>query len=100
MLSIQLATILGLAGIVTAIPQMVVPLSAQGPLTTPPPLRPVAPRPSVIGDCSTVTICRDFINTCAIKYGGCHSICRPWPTYTAPPCPIWTGLNPTTPINK
>ncbi|KAK1596559.1 uncharacterized protein LY79DRAFT_543568 [Colletotrichum navitas] len=99
MLSAQLLTVLGLAGIVTAIPQMVVPLSDQDHRTTPRPSPTIAPRPSVIGDCTTVSICRDFVNSCGMKYGGCHNICRPWPTYSPPRCPFPTSLNPSTPHN-
>ncbi|KAK2016368.1 hypothetical protein LZ32DRAFT_601593 [Colletotrichum eremochloae] len=75
MIPIRLLTVLGLAGIVTAFPQM----------TTEPPSPPTA-EPTPIEACSTRTICRDFINECGQMYGGCHNVCRPWPTFTKPPC--------------
>ncbi|KAL2141493.1 hypothetical protein VTI28DRAFT_2367 [Corynascus sepedonium] len=38
--------------------------------------------------CTTdVTVCWDGINECGIMYGGCFPDCRPWPTFTPPPCP-------------
>ncbi|KAK4116284.1 hypothetical protein N656DRAFT_765273 [Canariomyces notabilis] len=32
------------------------------------------------------TVCLDGINECGQWYGGCFPDCRPWPTFTAPPC--------------
>ncbi|KAK2026280.1 peptidase family M28 [Colletotrichum zoysiae] len=69
-------TVLGLAGMVVALPQLVVP--ASDPLITPSPLTGQAA--PVLGDCRTQTICRDFINKCGQKYG------RPWPTYAEATC--------------
>ncbi|KAK1968598.1 hypothetical protein LY78DRAFT_415091 [Colletotrichum sublineola] len=57
MIPIRLLTVLGLAGIVTAFPQM----------TTEPPSPPTA-EPTPIEACSTRTICRDFINECGQMY--------------------------------
>ncbi|KAK4251794.1 hypothetical protein C7999DRAFT_27473 [Corynascus novoguineensis] len=38
--------------------------------------------------CTTdVTVCWDGINECGMMYGGCFPDCRPWPTFTPPPCP-------------
>ncbi|KAK2055716.1 hypothetical protein LY76DRAFT_178709 [Colletotrichum caudatum] len=84
MLHSQLLMVLGLAGMVVALPQMVVPSS--DPLTTPPPSPPTVQATPVSRDCRTQTICRDFINKCGQKYGSCHNICRPWPTYTEAAC--------------
>ncbi|KAK6219048.1 hypothetical protein LQW54_002550 [Pestalotiopsis sp. IQ-011] len=52
----------------------------------------IAPPPSAITtptstDCSTQTVCADYINSCGQTYGGCFSACTPWPTFTPPPCP-------------
>ncbi|ORY72110.1 uncharacterized protein BCR38DRAFT_418936 [Pseudomassariella vexata] len=40
----------------------------------------------VTDDCSTRTVCVDYINDCGLWYGGCFADCAPWPTFTAPPC--------------
>ncbi|KAF9879815.1 hypothetical protein CkaCkLH20_02626 [Colletotrichum karsti] len=49
--------------------------------------RPVSPpKPSSTDNCNTRTICIDYVNECGQWYGGCHADCRPWPSYTAPPC--------------
>ncbi|KAL2184095.1 hypothetical protein L209DRAFT_481254 [Thermothelomyces heterothallicus CBS 203.75] len=46
-------------------------------------------RPS--STCSTdVTVCWDGINECGMMYGGCFPDCKPWPTFTPPPCPTTT----------
>ncbi|KXJ93462.1 hypothetical protein Micbo1qcDRAFT_232979 [Microdochium bolleyi] len=51
----------------------------------------ITPSPS---SCSSRTVCADYIKTCTeqgistqIMYGGCFPDCKPWPTFTAPPCP-------------
>ncbi|KAK4241579.1 hypothetical protein C8A03DRAFT_30302 [Achaetomium macrosporum] len=36
---------------------------------------------------ATVTVCWDGINECGTWYGGCFPDCKPWPTFTPPPCP-------------
>ncbi|KAK4105614.1 hypothetical protein N658DRAFT_556054 [Parathielavia hyrcaniae] len=38
-------------------------------------------------------LCWDGINECGMMYGGCFPDCKPWPTFTPPPCP--TGDKPT-----
>ncbi|KAF3346187.1 hypothetical protein VD0002_g6416 [Verticillium dahliae] len=38
-------------------------------------------------DCSTRSVCADYVNECGIWYGGCFADCTPWPTFTKPPCP-------------
>ena len=37
-------------------------------------------------DCSTRTVCADYVNACGQMYGGCFPDCKPWPTFTPPPC--------------
>ncbi|KAK3309952.1 uncharacterized protein B0T15DRAFT_19389 [Chaetomium strumarium] len=36
---------------------------------------------------ATVSVCWDGINECGMWYGGCFPDCKPWPTFTPPPCP-------------
>ncbi|KAM0332187.1 hypothetical protein ACHAQA_002462 [Verticillium albo-atrum] len=38
-------------------------------------------------DCSSRTVCADYVNECGVWYGGCFSDCLPWPTFAPPPCP-------------
>lgn len=38
-------------------------------------------------NCSTRTVCIDYIDKCGQTYGGCVPDCLPWPTFSAPPCP-------------
>ncbi|CAI4216363.1 unnamed protein product [Parascedosporium putredinis] len=52
--------------------------------TTPPTDYPTSQPTS---DCASITVCADYINDCGMMYGGCFPDCRPWPTFTAPPCP-------------
>ncbi|KAK2043349.1 hypothetical protein LZ31DRAFT_632035 [Colletotrichum somersetense] len=85
MLHSQLLTVLGLAGMVVALPQLVVP--ASDPLMTPAPAPPTVQATPVPRDCRTQTICRDFINKCGQKYG------RPWPTYTEATCTSSTPVH-------
>ncbi|KAH9243073.1 hypothetical protein K456DRAFT_1716707 [Colletotrichum gloeosporioides 23] len=56
--------------------------------TAPPSLSvtPVKPPTIITDSCSKRTVCIDYVNECGQWYGGCHSDCRPWPSYTAPPC--------------
>lgn len=42
---------------------------------------------STADNCSTRTVCADYVNDCGIWYGGCFADCKPWPTFTPPPCP-------------
>jgi hypothetical protein len=51
------------------------------------------PQPPVtnLSGCSAQTVCADYINACGQMYGGCFSACKPWPTFTAPPCSITTS---------
>ncbi|KAK7510150.1 hypothetical protein IWZ03DRAFT_389094 [Phyllosticta citriasiana] len=37
-------------------------------------------------DCIEQFVCIDYINTCGMRYGGCHDICKPT-SYTDPGCP-------------
>ncbi|EGY22996.1 uncharacterized protein VDAG_04434 [Verticillium dahliae VdLs.17] len=36
-------------------------------------------------DCSTRSVCADYVNECGIWYGGCFADCTPWPTFTKRP---------------
>ncbi|KAF6808119.1 hypothetical protein CSOJ01_07725 [Colletotrichum sojae] len=54
--------------------------------TAPPSLSRSVIKPTGIGNCSSRTVCVDYVNDCGQWYGGCHSDCRPWPSYTPPPC--------------
>ncbi|OAA71344.1 hypothetical protein ISF_01895 [Cordyceps fumosorosea ARSEF 2679] len=47
-------------------------------------------------NCSTRTICLDYVNECGMMYGGCVPDCKPWPTFSKPPCPTTTTAPPTT----
>ncbi|PQK08684.1 hypothetical protein BB8028_0001g07570 [Beauveria bassiana] len=47
-------------------------------------------------NCSTRTVCLDYVNECGIWYGGCVPDCKPWPTFSKPPCPSTTGNTITT----
>ncbi|KAM0813317.1 hypothetical protein AB5N19_13310 [Seiridium cardinale] len=49
-------------------------------------------------NCSTRTVCADYINDCSVWYGGCFSACTPWPTFTPPPCTTTTTTAPITTI--
>ncbi|KAK2056498.1 hypothetical protein LY76DRAFT_518325, partial [Colletotrichum caudatum] len=109
MLSSRLLAVLGIAGIVTAFPQIQVPSdqcpqTIGGPTSWPPsPTKPPShpnPKPTPSDSCSTRTICRDFINECGQMYGGCHSDCQPWPSFTAPPCASSELITPSTPPNR
>ena len=61
-------------------------------------------KPSSADNCSTRTVCADYVNACGQWYGGCFADCRPWPTFTPPPCtkttkvPVPTDPNPVTRI--
>lgn len=48
-------------------------------------------------NCSTRTVCIDYIDKCGQTYGGCVPDCLPWPTFSAPPCPRPTT---TTKVNE
>ncbi|KAL0938891.1 uncharacterized protein CTRU02_205501 [Colletotrichum truncatum] len=49
------------------------------------------PEPTSTSDnCSTRTVCADYINSCGMMYGGCFPDCKPWPSFVAPPCPTTT----------
>ncbi|OAR00615.1 hypothetical protein LLEC1_02797 [Akanthomyces lecanii] len=43
-------------------------------------------------DCHTRTICIDHVNECGLWYGGCIPDCKPYPTFSKPPCPSTTTL--------
>ncbi|KAJ3492052.1 hypothetical protein NLG97_g5485 [Lecanicillium saksenae] len=43
-------------------------------------------------NCSTRSVCADYVNSCGMWYGGCFPDCKPWPTFTPPPCPSTTTL--------
>ncbi|KAK2030922.1 hypothetical protein LX32DRAFT_303792 [Colletotrichum zoysiae] len=77
---------------------------SRGPPSGPPsPTKPPShpnPKPTASDSCSTRTICRDFINECGQMYGGCHSDCQPWPSFTAPPCASSELITPSTPANR
>ncbi|KAK8159018.1 hypothetical protein IWX90DRAFT_18359 [Phyllosticta citrichinensis] len=36
--------------------------------------------------CVPLTVCIDYLNTCGVRYGGCHDMCKPT-SYTDPGCP-------------
>ncbi|KAK1774134.1 hypothetical protein QBC45DRAFT_53133 [Copromyces sp. CBS 386.78] len=38
-------------------------------------------------NCSTRTVCIDYVDNCGQTYGGCVPDCKPWPTFSAPACP-------------
>ncbi|KAL2879964.1 hypothetical protein SGCOL_004683 [Colletotrichum sp. CLE4] len=62
------------------------PVPTRSPTTTPAPPS-LSPLPSTpIDSCSTRTVCIDYINECGQWYGGCHSACQPWPSYSKPLC--------------
>ncbi|KAK4132403.1 hypothetical protein BT67DRAFT_88680 [Trichocladium antarcticum] len=42
--------------------------------------------PSSSCDGSGKSVCWDGMNDCGVPYGGCFPDCKPWPTFTAPPC--------------
>ncbi|KAK0657430.1 hypothetical protein B0T16DRAFT_60231 [Cercophora newfieldiana] len=56
----------------------------------PPTTRPIpTPRTSACLDGregSGYTVCWDGINDCGQMYGGCFADCKPWPTFSKPPC--------------
>ncbi|KEZ44513.1 hypothetical protein SAPIO_CDS3531 [Scedosporium apiospermum] len=52
---------------------------------------PPEPTEEPSSDCSSVTVCADYINECGLMYGGCFPDCTPWPTFTPPPCPTTTS---------
>ncbi|WDK14265.1 hypothetical protein CGRA01v4_05546 [Colletotrichum graminicola] len=74
-------------------------MSRGPPSITKPPSTPTA-KPTPGDSCSTRTICRDFIDDCGHMYGGCHSDCQPWPTFSKPPCTPSASINPSTPPNR
>ncbi|EGX90829.1 hypothetical protein CCM_07249 [Cordyceps militaris CM01] len=45
-----------------------------------------------VDDCHTRTVCIDYVNECGMMYGGCVPDCKPWPTFSKPPCPSTTTL--------
>ncbi|ETS80022.1 hypothetical protein PFICI_07551 [Pestalotiopsis fici W106-1] len=49
-------------------------------------------------NCSTRTVCADYINECGIWYGGCFADCTPWPTFSKPPCPSNTSTSSNFPV--
>ncbi|KAF7540171.1 hypothetical protein G7054_g1589 [Neopestalotiopsis clavispora] len=54
----------------------------------------LTPTPSISADnCSTRSVCADYINECGIWYGGCFADCTPWPTFSKPPCPNTTSTS-------
>ncbi|KAH6685339.1 hypothetical protein F5X68DRAFT_262593 [Plectosphaerella plurivora] len=53
-----------------------------------------APVPTTTDNCSTRTICADYVNECGMAYGGCFSDCKPYPSFTAPPCPTGSTSTP------
>ncbi|KAK3397482.1 hypothetical protein B0T20DRAFT_499109 [Sordaria brevicollis] len=46
-------------------------------------------------NCSSRTVCIDYIDKCGQTYGGCVPDCFPWPTFSAPPCPRPTTVTAT-----
>ncbi|OHF01352.1 hypothetical protein CORC01_03385 [Colletotrichum orchidophilum] len=55
-------------------------------------------RPTSSDNCSTRSVCVDYINECGQWYGGCHADCKPWPSYSKPLCTSTPSLtvNPST----
>ncbi|KAK0729023.1 hypothetical protein B0T21DRAFT_204917 [Apiosordaria backusii] len=73
------------------------PTSTKKPTTTPkPPVTTYIPTPTKSSTCngSGLTVCADYINDCGMMYGGCFPDCKPWPTFTAPPCRVTTRIVP------
>ncbi|KAM3509363.1 hypothetical protein MY11210_006362 [Beauveria gryllotalpidicola] len=62
------------------IPKTITTSTVNPPTTTPTP-----------DNCSTRTVCLDYVNECGIWYGGCVPDCKPWPTFSKPPCPSTTS---------
>jgi hypothetical protein len=54
----------------------------------PPTTRPLHSTPSCPDgrEGSGYTVCWDGINDCGQMYGGCFADCKPWPTFSKPPC--------------
>ncbi|KAJ1329736.1 hypothetical protein MN608_06472 [Microdochium nivale] len=61
---------------------------------------PSCPTKTSVSSCTnTVSVCADYVKTCSgvgsssvvLSYGGCFPDCRPWPTFTPPPCPTPTS---------
>ncbi|KAJ6787385.1 hypothetical protein PWT90_08599 [Aphanocladium album] len=53
------------------------------------------PTPTTTGtddNCSTRSVCADYVNECGMWYGGCFPDCKPWPTFSKPACPQTTTL--------
>ncbi|KAK4197841.1 hypothetical protein QBC40DRAFT_267223, partial [Triangularia verruculosa] len=50
------------------------------------------PKPSSTCNGSGMTVCADYINECGMMYGGCFPDCKPWPTFSAPPCKVTTSV--------
>ncbi|OAA80045.1 hypothetical protein LEL_03531 [Akanthomyces lecanii RCEF 1005] len=61
------------------------------PTTTSPPTTTSTP-----DNCSTRSVCIDLVNECGMWYGGCIPDCKPWPTFSKPPCPPTTTTTMTT----
>ncbi|KAI1858252.1 hypothetical protein JX265_010920 [Neoarthrinium moseri] len=53
------------------------------------------PTTSTTDNCSTRTVCADYVNECGIWYGGCFPDCRPWPSFSKPTCPSTSTVSPT-----
>ncbi|WQF77618.1 hypothetical protein CDEST_02632 [Colletotrichum destructivum] len=70
--------------------------STKKPLTPTKPPSLSTPQPTTSENCSSRTICVDYINECGQMYGGCHADCRPWPSYAPPPCIPSVTLDPST----
>ncbi|KAH6650605.1 hypothetical protein F5144DRAFT_52791 [Chaetomium tenue] len=58
------------------------------PPVTPTPTKKFTTSTTKAASCNThVSVCWDGINECGMMYGGCFPDCKPWPTFTPPPCP-------------
>lgn len=76
----------------------VIPTVTSTPLSiTPSPIATAIPSAQCPGGSagSGQSICYDAINECGRTYGGCFLDCRPWPSFTTPPCPAPTAPVPT-----
>ncbi|KAI3537662.1 hypothetical protein CSPX01_10027 [Colletotrichum filicis] len=48
---------------------------------------------TAVDNCSTRSVCVDYINECGQWYGGCHADCKPWPSYSKPLCTPTSSLS-------
>ncbi|KAG6014113.1 hypothetical protein E4U54_005808 [Claviceps lovelessii] len=53
------------------------------------------PTPTSKDNCSTRTVCVDYVNECGMWYGGCIPDCKPWKSFAKPPCPTTTSTTAT-----